>query len=524
MCVTNGFAFGEYEIRPDERRLLAAGSAVTVGARAFDLLLCLIEQRGQVVSKEELLRRVWPRQVVEENNLSVHMSALRKLLGPEAVATVVGRGYRFVLPVRELTPADAPILPGPDESRTLELPDKPSIVVLPLDNLSGDVRDDPFVDGITEDVTTELSRFHTLFVIARNSAFTYKGRAVDVRAVARELGVQFVLEGSVRCGAGRVRVTAQLIDALGGSHVWAERFDREHADVFALQSELAQAIVGAIAREIYRVELQRAQCSPARHPTAHALAMRAHNAWRRAARETDPRANEEARRLALQALEIDPRCAPALRVLVLTGWLPTYTEPPEVHAAAVAEGLEAAERALEIDNGDHQAILYRGLLLSHAGRPEEGLDDMRRAHEINPNDPVVLGMLGAYLAGAGDPPAGLACVADAMRLSPRDPQRWFYCYTRAMACFFAADYPAAAGWARRAAAEAPRLFNAHTALALACAGLGDAASARVHLEEMRRLASHATAQRLAGRWPFAHAPFVERATRLLNVAAGLAAR
>ena len=235
------YIFGRFEVRPDERQVLVDGKAAVLGARALDLLLCLIERRDRVVGKDELLQLVWPGVVVEENNLTVQISALRKLLGPQAVATVAGRGYRFTLTpaTASQSPAESDCVSAPTPTEIdLSLPDKPSIAVLPFANMSGDAEQEYFTDGVTEDIITELSRFHSLFVIARNSSFTYKGKAVDVRTVAKELGVRYVLEGSVRKAANRIRVTAQLVDSVTGNHIWAEKYDRVMEDVFDVQEEV----------------------------------------------------------------------------------------------------------------------------------------------------------------------------------------------------------------------------------------------------------------------------------------------
>jgi TolB-like protein len=220
---------GRCELQPLERRLLVDGEPAALGARAFDVLLALVEQPGALLTKEQLLDRVWPGLVVEENNLAAQVSALRKVLGGEVIATIPGRGYRFSARMDTVTPALAPKVGEID----LSLPDKPSIAVLPFSNLSGDPEQGYFTDGVTEDIITELSRFHSLFVIARNSTFSYKHRVVDVRTVATELGVRYVLEGSIRRVGDRIRVTGQLIDALTGNHIWAERYDRVVEDIKA---------------------------------------------------------------------------------------------------------------------------------------------------------------------------------------------------------------------------------------------------------------------------------------------------
>lgn len=249
------YTAGQFEVRADERQILAYGKPVPLGARAFDLLLMLIEHRDRFVGRNELMALVWPGLVVEESNLTVQMSALRKALGADAVATVPKRGYRLRLQTQRIGLAlgNKPAVAG---TRPV-LPDKPSIAVLPFLDLCEDAGQSSFVDGITEDITTELSRFRSLFVIARNSAFVYQGRAVDVRRVSRELGVRYLLEGSVRRRGQRVRVVAQLIDALSGEHLWVEKYDRVLEDIFDLQDELSGAIVAALAPRIHSADEER---------------------------------------------------------------------------------------------------------------------------------------------------------------------------------------------------------------------------------------------------------------------------
>ncbi len=302
------YQFGRFEVLPATRQLLADGEPLVLGERAFSLLLCLIEQGDRVVTKDEVMKFVWPGLVVEENNLSVQVSALRKFLGAQALVTVRGRGYRFALDVSQgMSPVPA-LVRG-----DLALPDKPSIAVLPFSNLSGDLEQEYFSDGITEDVITELSRFHSLFVIARNSAFTYKGRLVDVRTVARELGVSYVLEGSIRRADNRVRVTAQLINAQTGNHIWAEKYDRLLKDVFAVQEEVTQAIVAAITPHVESSENERVRVVRPGNVSAYQLAMRGWSAAWVALSEADTVSRDQALKFAREALfsirAVAPPCA-----------------------------------------------------------------------------------------------------------------------------------------------------------------------------------------------------------------------
>jgi len=523
------YLVGDADIRPDERRVLVGGAPAALGSRAFDLLMCLIAHRDRVVGKGELLERVWPGLVVEEGNLTVHVSALRKLLGPEAVATVAGRGYRFAaaLVERDTSTPPAPPAPSPpaDDRPTalaLPLPEQPSIAVLPFDNLGGNADDGRFIDGVIEDVITELSRFKALFVIARNSTFSYQGRPTDVRTIAHDLGVRYVVEGSIRRAAQRIRVTAQLVDATTGAQVWGEKYDRALDDIFAVQEELTQAIVAAIAPQVDSSETRRLHRLAAASAGAYALAIRARDLARGADREADPAGRDEAIALAQQAIAIDPACGSALRTIAFVHWQQAWAGTAADPAANLAAGLAAARRAIAIDGGDHLAHLWRGMLLMYDGQYAAGLADLRQAHALNPNDALTLSLLGQFVAGAGDPDAGIRHVSQALRLSPRDPLRWSFLNSLSWACFCAGDHARAAEAAQQAIGEAPRFYPPHLCLAISRVGLGEAEAAAASIDAVRQLAPQALAARLAGRWVCADADIVRRATRFLRIAAGVA--
>jgi TolB-like protein len=240
---------GPYRLDRSGRTLTRDGVAIPLGGRAFDTLAALAAANGRTLSKDQLLDRVWPGLTVEENNLQVQISTLRKTLGDGWIVTEPNRGYRLVVP-----PPAAP--PGPP------LPDKPSLVVLPFQNLSGDPEQEYFADGMAEDIITQLSHSNVLLVIARNTSFTYRGRTVDVKEIGRELAVRYVLQGSVRRAGERVRISAQLADALDGSQVWAERYDRPIVDVFEVQDEISSAVARAIEPAISYAEQQRISRKP----------------------------------------------------------------------------------------------------------------------------------------------------------------------------------------------------------------------------------------------------------------------
>ena len=535
--MSHRYTTGEFEVRPDERRVLLRGEPVPLGARAFDVLMCLIAQRERVVTKNELLEQVWPGMVVEENNLTVHVSALRKVFGAQAVATIPGRGYRFVMALDETTgapavapvPAPAPVsVVGADGPTRLTLPDRPSIAVLPLDNLSGDAQQDLLIEGLSEDVITELSRFRSLFVIARNSSFSFRGLAHgerDVRAIARELGVRYVLEGSLRRAGDRVRVAVQLVDAVSATQLWAEKYDRAVDDLFALQEELTRAIVGAIAPQIEAGEFQKIRSARGRDLNAYTLAMRARDTARRADREGDATTRDEALRLAHEAVEIDPGCGVALATIAFVQWQQIWAGSAASPVDAAVAGLAAARRAIALDGSDHHAHLWKAMLQLFTHQHAAGLADLQRAHELNPNDALTLSLLGQYLAAeadsAADAATGVRHVLDALRLSPRDPLRWSFLNSLAWASFAAFDHAGAVDAASRALGEAPQFPPARLCRVIGQVGLGAIDAARADFETLRALAPQMVATRLAGDWSYANPALVQRATAFLRVAAGL---
>ena len=265
--------FGSIEVQTEARQLLVDGVPAKLGSRAFDLLLALIERRDRVVGKDELLGLVWPGLVVEENNLQVHVSALRKVLGSQAVATIPGRGYRFAAALAD----DAPSAPestqlaaSPPSQSSSQVP---SIAVLPFRNMGADT-EDYLSDGITEDIITELSRWRSLAVTSRYSSFRFKGQAVDAQQLGGELGVRFIVEGSVRRMGDRIRVTAQLTDAENGNTVWGERYDRPIVDLFAVQDEVVHTIVGTLVGRVQVSTAERARRKPPASLDAYDLTLR----------------------------------------------------------------------------------------------------------------------------------------------------------------------------------------------------------------------------------------------------------
>jgi adenylate cyclase len=405
----------------------------------------------------------------------------------------------------------------------LSLPDKPSIAVLPFANMSGDPEQEYFTDGITEDIITELSRFHSLFVIARNSTFTYKGKAIDVRAVAKDLGVRYVLEGGIRKAANRVRVTAQLIDALTGSHIWAEKYDRVLEDIFAVQEQVTQSIVAAIAPQIHGAEQEKARRRRPENLSAYDLALRAGANANEAYLKSDFQLRERALAEARKALALDPRSTVALNVIAASQGrhLFMFMGAGSDATKAWEEGVAAATETIELDPSGSAGYAWRGMLLSLAGRSTEALANTRRGHELNPNDVGALGNLSFVELMEGQAELALEHLHKAMRISPRDPFHYITNAMRAAACFLLRDHAKGLEYALLSVGAAPNWPIAHTNHVLVAVGAGDIASAKAALEAARRLAPEYIQKRLDGETIYHRPEDRQRVTTALRIAAGL---
>lgn len=373
------------------------------------------------------------------------------------------------------------------------LAERCSVAVLPFVNMSGDPEQDYFADGITEDIITALSHFRTLFVIARNSTFAFKGRAVDVKRIGRELSVRYVLEGSVRKSGNRVRITAQLIDAEPGSHVWAQRYDRELTDIFDVQDDVTAAIVTAIVGRVEAAELERARHKAPANLDAYDLLLRAKDHHHR----QTPEDNAEARALLEQALARDPNYAQAHAWLACTmgqamlrGYAPMTPETMRV-------GVAAAERAQELDDNDSEA--HR--VLAEIRTIERSYDRAERHHEralaLNPNDARIVAQRGELLTWLGRAEEAVPWLEKALRLDPNGADRRAFTLGRIL--FAARRYSEAIAALRRSAAE-PHLQQVY--LAACHAALGDLAAAQAAAAAARRLSPDFSGQRYAASLPF----------------------
>lgn len=430
---------------------------MAVSGRAVDILGVLAEGKTETVSKDVLLHRVWAGQIVEENNLQVQISALRKAMGEGWIVTVPGRGYRLVVPASTTQPATAAILSG-----------KPSIAVLPFTNMSGDTAQEFLADGMSEDITTALSRVRSFLVIARNSSFTYKGRAVDVRQVGREVGARYVLEGSVRRGGARFRVSVQLAEAETGTQVWAERYDRDLQDIFTLQDEITEAVTRSIEPAISEAERQRAVQKPPANLSAWEAYQR--GIWHMARPTSQDRA--AAQQLFARAIVSDPAFAQPyyLQAYMLfgepAGYLGTRTA---AETAALAEPL--TRRAIELDPHDADAHAMATIVSAWSGDWEGALARADRAVSINANSVLAHRARAFCLFNFRRHAEARAELTICLQLSSRDPHNWLVQLQMAMTHYLEGNYSAALCVVRRAAEMFPSEPQILIVLA-ACLGRG----------------------------------------------------
>jgi TolB-like protein/Flp pilus assembly protein TadD len=490
------FLFEDYCLDVERRELKWGTELIAVGPKVFDLLLFLIQNRHQVVTRDDLLQAVWEGRIVSESTLTSHINAVRKAIGDTGkeqrlIRTVARKGMRFVgKVVEEKLPAGASVMSSSIAGETLgpvlTLPDSPSIAVLPFRNLSGELAQDYFADGVVEDIITALSRIRWLFVIARNSSFTYKGKTVDEKQVGRELGVRYVVEGSVRRSENRIRITGQLVDAASGTHLWAERFEGTLDDIFELQDQIATSIVGAIASQLERVEIERARRKPTGNLSAYDTYLRAMPHLHRGTRQ----AIDEALPLFYQAMQLDPEFASAHAMAAwchfwrkVNGWMSDQ-------AQETATGVRLARLALELGKDDAVALTRGGHALAHlAGEVEGAIALLDRALMLNPNLASAWFLGGFLRTESGDADGAIEFFTRAMRLSPLDPEMFRMQAGMAMANLFAGRFDMASSWAEQSFRQLPSFLLVVAIIAASHALAGHTERARTAVEHLRRLDS-----------------------------------
>jgi TolB-like protein/class 3 adenylate cyclase/tetratricopeptide (TPR) repeat protein len=372
--------------------------------------------------------------------------ALKNIERPVQAFNVKWEPSDWQLPVTsEVIAAPATALPKP-----LSLPDKPSIAVLPFQNMSGDPEQEYFADGMVDDITTALSRFKSLFVIARNSSFSYKGKSPDIRQVGRDLGVRYVLEGSVRKAGGKVRITGQLIDSATGAHPWADRFEGSLEDIFELQDQVTTSVVGAVAPKLDQAEIERAKRKPTESLDAYDFYLRGVADLHIVTKLS----NETALQLFYKAMEIDPHFASATAMAARCYTLRKVNRWMADPAQETAEAVRLARHAIKFGKDDAVALCYAGYALVHAVYElESGAAIIERATTINPHLAIAWQLSGTVQAFLGRSEIAIEHTSRAMRLSPLDPSLALMQASLALAYFIAGRYDDASDWADRAIQE-----------------------------------------------------------------------
>jgi TolB-like protein len=446
------YLFEDYVLDVDRRELHRGTSLIALTPQLFDLLAYIIRNRDTVVSKDDLIAAIWGGRAVSDSALTTRLNAARSAIGDNGesqrlIKTLPRKGIRFVGAVNEEAQDPATAEVTRSTKLNLPLPDKPSIAVLPFSDLSGGGSSDYFTDGVVEDITTELSRFSELFVIARNSSFTYKGKSIDVRAVGRDLGVRYVLEGSVRKVANRVRLTGQLIDAATGTHIWADRFEGVLDDIFALQDQMAAQVVGALAPSLERAEIERAKREPPENLNAYDCFLRGMAEWHEWTRTS----HNSALKLFYRAIELDAKYGRAYGLAAgcyvmrkSNGWTVDRT-------AEIAEAERLARSAVDLGRTDAVALAWSAHALGHVvGDIKTGIATIDRALLLNSNLAVAWQRSGWLRIYAGDCELAIEHLKRAMRLNPLDPLMHLAFAAAAFGHFLLNNLEEASSWAERA--------------------------------------------------------------------------
>ncbi|MBR0697276.1 winged helix-turn-helix domain-containing tetratricopeptide repeat protein [Bradyrhizobium lablabi] len=476
------YFFEDYALDTERRELHRESDVVPTPPQVFDLLEYLIRNRERVVSKDDLVKAIWKGRIMSDAALTTRLNAARSVLGDSGeeqrlIKTLPRKGVRFVGAVHEggqprtqLAMVDRIESSSPE----LTLPDRPSIAVLPFQNMSGDPEQEYFADGMVDEITTALSRFKWLFVIARNSSFTFKGRPVDIKEVGRRLGVRYVLEGSVRKSSGKIRIAGQLIDAMTGSHIWADRFERDSTDIFALQDELTVAVVSAIEPKLLKTEIAMAARRRPENLTAYEFYLRALQKDYLTTRE----GLAEAITLAHRALELDPHFALAAALAGICHQLNVnlgYTIDPQFDRK---EAVRLVRLALSIDDSDPETLAFAAVVSSFAiGDTETEIEMVDRAVALNANSFEAWNARGWIYRNSGFPEEAIRSFQQAIRMSPVDPILHRSFVGMALALIELGRFDEAIVEAKKARRQSPTFAPVYRCFASAFAHLGRNAEA-----------------------------------------------
>jgi TolB-like protein/Flp pilus assembly protein TadD len=516
------YLFEDCSLDPDRREFRRAGERIELEPQVFDLLVFLVRNRDRVASRDDLLEAVWRGRIVSESTLSSRINAARVAVGDDGasqrvIRTLPRKGVRFVAEVQEESDpiAPPPRAPAPPLPITRPPANVLSVAVLPFANMSGGEGDDYFADGMTEEITTGLAQCSGLTVVARTSCFAYKGRFVDVRQVGVELGATYLLEGSVRRSDKLLRITAQLIDARSGAHLWADKFEGDFSDVFKLQDQITQSVVSVIEPKLLFAEADRARRNAPQNVDAYDLYLRALSL----SNEYTPDAIMGALQCLDQALEIDPGYAQAMAasacyrgLLRFQGWTAFLDEPK-------SKGVQLAWDAVTQAPNDAHVLWMSGFaiwILGEDGARAQGL--LRRSLAINQNSEIATSLAGWIEAANGDTAGARALFKKAILLNPSSPSPWIALAGMAFTEIVEGAYADAVGWAEQAVAQNHRFAMGLRCLAVALVKTGQTERARRAVGDILKIEPGATVESVGEGMSFVNGPVLRTFTEGLGEA------
>jgi TolB-like protein/Tfp pilus assembly protein PilF len=490
-------SFGAFVLQRNERRLLSGSKPLLLGARAFDVLTVLLENAGQLVTKQRLFEQVWSGTVVEENNLQVHVSTLRRLLGADVIATVAGRGYRLTAAVNPATGADtsnpkpsstsasmsdtAPASQGTaqvDVQKQLNhLSHRRTVAVLPFVNLDGDADQEYFSDGLAEDIITHLTHSPWLLVLSRNSSFTHRNSAQSSEQIGQALGARYLVLGSVRKAATQLRMTAELVDTHNSDTLWSDRYDRPLTDLFKLQATISAHVVSTIEPVYLRREERLSNQVFDKDMQHWDMLMRARwHFWLSTKNHID-----QAQGFLQKAMALKPSDSPTLSLMAFTHLAQVWGSWAPDPRAAIAEATRLSLAAIRNDDRDAFAHFTLGAVLSCTGQIDWAIAELERALSLYPQFAAAAGELGRLLVFAGRTEEAAEYVLQAIDASPHDPHLSLWMRTRAIGCFIDGNHADALRYATSATAKRPDWFFNHFLLAACQAATGDLMAAKTSM-------------------------------------------
>jgi TolB-like protein len=469
------YAFANCELDTERRELRRGGQIVPVAPQVFDLLDCFLRNRDRVLSKENLIDAVWKGRIVSDAALTTRLNFVRKAIGDSGddqrlIKTLPRKGFRFVGAVQEIDEPSAAAADHRTRHTTLGLvgPDKPSIAVLPFQNLSGDPTQEYLADGMTEDIRTLLSQTRDFLVIARGSTLAFKTKTIDIDDIGRQLGVRYLLEGSVRTAGNKIRVTAQLVETRTAIRVWAAQFDRVLTDLFAVQDDVTSGIVGALHPQLLSAEAQSYRRELPNGFDAWGLAVRGMMALTSLTQDNLDIAAD----LAERAIAIAPEFGLSYGLRAFALGYRSYTQWGTDWHKDASQASSDIEHTLRIQRDDPTALFLAGGASHFMGRHRASIEPLQRAIELNANLAMAHGLLAISYASVDRPREGLVHVETALRLSPHDPMGYLFFAGQALCQFVSGDFSGAIASAEKGIGINPSSFDNHLYMAAALAELG----------------------------------------------------